>query len=330
MNRRSFVKNTVIAGGALSLSTIRPAEAAFKKEELEFVSHSRALETRILLKELKSPISIMQITDTHISCDGPSDVDYNKYSNRMRNAYHTVKHYKTGETTTPLTIFDELLNIAVRNKVDLIALTGDIINYPSKTAVDVILAKMNEVKIPYIFTAGNHDWHYEGTEGPIDELREYWIENRLKPLYKGANPYYSVTTLGGIDVVIMDNSTYQISNEQLAFYKKQKSSNRPTILFLHIPLYMPSLDVTSTGHPDWGRATDYGFEAERRQPWPISGNSVATVNFLNEVMNSKNLIGVFTGHWHADHIISQGPVTQYVTLPGLNGQYRIIKLDHLT
>lgn len=329
MNRRSFIKKSAIVGGALGGSSIQSAYATVEKECLELVSHSHGMETNILLKGLTTPMRIMQITDTHISCDGPSDVAYEGYSKRMNTAFKAVKHYKTGLVTTPLNLFDELLSIAVRNKVDLIALTGDIINYPSKTAVDVILGKMNAINIPYVYTAGNHDWHYEGAEGSNDYLRAYWIENRLKPLYKGANPFYSATVINNINVVIMDNSTYQINDEQLAFYKQQKALNKPMILFVHIPLYMPSLAVASSGHPDWGRDADKGFQVERRQPWPASGNSRSTVRFLKEVMNSKNLIGVFTGHWHADHSIQQGAVNQYITPPGFNGQYRMIKIESL-
>lgn len=326
MNRRSFITNALATGAAVSFSPLA-VQAAVDKKNMEVVIHSRSLETNFFLKGHIQPLSIMQISDTHISCDSAADVQYEPFSKRMNNAYRQVKHYKTGLYTTPLILFDELLKIAVARKVDLIALTGDIINYPSQTAVDVILEKLKAVNIPYFYTAGNHDWHYEGSEGSDEYKRAYWIENRLKPLYQNTNPFYTARVENGINIVSIDNSTYQINAEQLLFFKNQLALKIPTLLFVHIPLYIEHVTHMSCGHPDWGSNTDSGFKTERRAQWPEAGNSVSTVKFLAEVKNSKNLMGVFAGHWHGDHAFKHGNVNQFVTLPGLNGQYRMIKIQ---
>lgn len=323
MKRRSFLAQTTMgAGAALGLSSFG-LSVEEKNKPLQFVSNSTSLETTIMLKGLQTEMAIMQISDSHISVDSEADVLYEKYSIRMRNAYRQTKHYKTGEATTPAKLFDELLGIAVKEKVKLVVLSGDIINYPSETAVQFILNKMENTGIPYCYTAGNHDWHYEGTEGSDEFLRNYWVEKRLKPLYKGSNPFFSARMEGGINVVMIDNSTYQVNKEQLDFYIKQKNKKTPMLLFVHIPLYMPSMPVACSGHPDWGASADKGYVVERREQWPAM-NQPATVRFLEEVMGSQNLLGVFAGHWHNAHAISYGNIQQHIAQPGLNGQYRLI------
>src|SRR5690606_37810092 len=150
---------------------------------------------------------------------------------------------------------------------------GDIFNYPSKPAVQKLLNKLNETKIPFFYTTGNHDWHYEGMVGSIENLREQWIHKALKPMYRKVNPNYYQVEKKGINMLVIDNSTYQISEEQVNFFQKQKLKNMPMILFVHIPLYMPGLAVSTCGHPKWGASTDGGFEIERREKWSDTGNS---------------------------------------------------------
>jgi hypothetical protein len=70
--------------------------------------------------------------------------------------------------------------------------------------------ELQKVGIPYLFTAGNHDWHYEGMPGSSDYLRETWIKKRLTPLYQGENPLYAVRKINGIRILTIDNSTYEI------------------------------------------------------------------------------------------------------------------------
>ena len=77
---------------------------------------------------------------------------------------------------------------------------------------------MKETGIPYIFTAGNHDWHYEGMEGDLETLRDAWIEKRLLPFYQGNHPLMASYDVKGVRFLAIDNSTYQINKEQLEFF----------------------------------------------------------------------------------------------------------------
>ncbi len=63
---------------------------------------------------------------------------------------------------------------------------------------------------------------------------------------------------------MIDNSTYQVNDEQVACYKQQIRKPEPVALFVHIPLYINSMRMCC-GHPEWGAATDKNFEIERRE-----------------------------------------------------------------
>ncbi len=82
------------------------------------------------MQGIRKPVSILQIADTHISCDNDSDREYEQYSARMNKAFIQTKHYKTGQPTTTIECFKELMQLAILEKVDMIALVGDIVNYP--------------------------------------------------------------------------------------------------------------------------------------------------------------------------------------------------------
>jgi predicted phosphodiesterase len=327
MKRRHFLSKS-LAGAGLAVSTPLVSEAAsITKEAWPSLHNSGMLETIISIPNLKKDLNILQISDSHISCDNESDQEYVQYSARMNRAFQSIKHYKTGNPSTTTDNFKEILQLGIKEKVDLIALTGDIINYPSATAVNFVKSEMVACGIPYMYTAGNHDWHYEGMEGSADALRKYWCETRLKPLYTGGI-LYSSKIVNGVNLVMVDNSAYQVNEEQLAFFMQQKKRPEPMVLFVHIPLYMPSMPICC-GHPEWGAATDNGYKIERREQWPASGNSKSTVEFVRQVMQSQNIVGVFAGHWHQYRTISNGMIQQHLALPALNGNYRMIRLKTL-
>ena len=58
--------------------------------------------------------------------------------------------------------FEEAITYAKESKVDIITLLGDIFSFPSELAIEWVLSKLKAIDIPYIYIAGNHDWHYEG------------------------------------------------------------------------------------------------------------------------------------------------------------------------
>ena len=272
----------------------------------------------IYMKGIEKPMKVLQITDSHISGEMPSDPQLAAYSKRMHNAYPMVKHFQSGEMVSPKDMFKELMKLAVDEKVDLIVLTGDIVNYPGESGIEFVLNEIKKTSIPFIYTAGNHDWHYEGMPGNAMAQNREWTNKSLKPLYEGKNPAYSSTVINGINFIAIDNSTYQVDDEQLNFFMEQKKRKLPIVLMMHIPV--DTKGTWGMGNPDWGPETDQNYKVEARERW--TSNLPSTVKFKEEILNMKDIV-LLTGHHHENQIDIEGGVVQFITQAATGKAHRI-------
>lgn len=305
MKRRSFfgkttsallglgVTNTSLANSVKGVSAT-PSKVCVTLDQNKVFFYSEVL---------NESIKVVHIADTHLFRDDERGEPYQQFSGRMAKAYNETTHFQTGEKTNPEEAFEQALAHAKEVKADVIALVGDIFSFPSEAAIEWVQAKLKETGIPYIYTAGNHDWHYEGMEGSMESLRDTWINKRLKPLYQGNHPLMASYDVKGVRFLAIDNSTYEINEEQLAFFKKQVASGLPLVLLTHIPMYAPGKGLYfGCGSPYWGAESDRNYKIERRPQWPASGHSQATFDFHKEVFSAPNLLGVFVGHIHKNSI----------------------------
>jgi DNA repair exonuclease SbcCD nuclease subunit len=254
--------------------------------------------------------------------DDERGLPFKSYSNRMAKAYNQTKHFKTNTSTNPQKAFEETLAYAKQVNADVITLIGDIFSFPSELAIEWVISKIKATGIPYIYVAGNHDWHYEGMEGKLTLLRDQWIEKRLMPLYQGNNPLMASYDIKGIKFLAIDNSTYEINDEQLRFFSEQVSFGMPVILLIHIPMYAPGKKISfGCGNPFWGAKTDRNYELERRPKWPENGHTKTTFEFYKKVFDSPNLMGIFTGHIHKNSIEFIKGKPQIVSDDNASGAY---------
>jgi len=277
--------------------------------------------------EMESMLKVMHITDPHMSLEDASP----PYTTRMHKAFEKTRNDHTGAATTPPDEFLSLLQLAEEEKVDLILLGGDVVNFPCSKSVAWTVEALRRTGIPFVFTAGNHDWHEEGhPDRPrYDDPRVPSLNSTLFPLIKasliaptrtlhGRWPHqgllYGKTTVNGFDVLFFDNSNLQIDDEQLEFAHLHLAmafeSGTPVILLLHVPLYFSGTDLAVDqvcGHPLWGGATDPSYRIEQRPRWPDEGNLPSTGAFINLVKAhaapAGPILAVLTGHIHR-HLIS--------------------------
>lgn len=271
---------------------------------------------------ISKSFSITMIADTHLFRDDERGISFVEYSKRMSKAYNNTKHFQTGQPINPEIAFQETLKIAQQEDSSLLALIGDIFSFPSEAAIAWAMEKVEAAGINCVYTAGNHDWHYEGMEGTSAQLRDTWINKRLGAFYKGRNPLMQKIDINGVNLIILDNSTYEINQEQLTFFNTCVSEKKPSVLMVHIPLYAPGRSVGfGCGHPDWGAKVDKGFALERRMPWRENGHTKSTLDFYEAVVSADNLMGVLAGHIHNQSIDVINGIPQIVSEANAEGGY---------
>lgn len=306
--RRFLTASTGFAAVALAANGAMDANHCFAEganspngdafPETTFSLDSR--QVKFYSKAVDKPVKILHISDSHLYMDDERGEQYVDYSQRMAKAYNSTSNYKTGEKTNPVEMFKQIVAEAETQKPDAIVLTGDIVSFPTAAGVDFVLENLEKTGVPFYYVAGNHDWHFEGMPGSEKDLRNEWIEKRLKPLYpEDANPLVYSVNIKGVKLLLVDDSIYEILPEQLEIVRKELASGEPVALFMHIPLFAPGRGVGfGVGHPNWNASTDRNFEIERRPRWPEGGHTETTFAFRNEVLTAPNLLGVFTGHIH--------------------------------
>jgi predicted phosphodiesterase len=315
MIRRDFFRNVAALGAVFAMPSFTLNR---QEEEQEFIHSSSELDTNLLMTHLDEPFTILHITDSHVSLEGDeTEEPYVTWSKSMReiNLPGTHKHFKTGAVVSPMDCLEMTLEIAKERKPDLLVLGGDIVNYPSELLVKTVLKMLNETNIPWIYTAGNHDWYYPDEPGDKEELRQKWIRKRLLPLYQGTDPMFNSLIWKGINIVTVDNSTNTILDSQLDFYRQQMAKPCPIVLFVHIPLRMPGMTMC---HRYESGATP-----------PVRREDPNSIKFLELVMQTPLLAGIFAGHTHENKVtVSKGKI-QYVTSQGADGRYRFIRFRQI-
>ena len=242
----------------------------------------------------------MVFADTHLWMSDEREEPYREYSARMAGAYHSVKHFQTGAPTTPEESFVKTIQIAEQNRADAIAMLGDIVSFPSERGVEWVKEVLDTVAIPYYYTSGNHDWHYEGMEGSGETLREKWREERLRPLFAEHDPDLYGVDIKGVRLLFVDDSDYVIKARQRDLLATEVKSGKPFILLHHIPFYAPGRSVSfGIGHPEWGAATDKNYKIERREQWPSEGHTAIDYEFYDLATTAPNLLASVAGHVHS-------------------------------
>lgn len=323
MKRRNFIQTAVAATTGTVIAGHAKAGTPLEQRSKFSLDQNKV---KIYSPDFTTPVKVLLVSDTHLWMDDQRGEPFAQYSGRMAKAYNQTTHFQTGQPTNPNESFEKMIALGKTSKVDLLALPGDLFSFPSEAAIDWVTRQLNESGLPFQYAAGNHDWHYEGMEGSLVNLRKQWSESRLKPLYQGDHPLMTVKEIHGIRFVTLDNSIYEILPEQLAFFLEQVKTGKPLVLFVHIPLYAPGRPMGfGCGHPQWGWEADHGFTLERRPRWPKAGHTTTTMDFHKEVFAATNLLGIFAGHTHKQSLDVVNGIPQFVTAANAMGGFMEIE-----
>lgn len=272
------------------------------------------------LRHVEKNFKVMFLADTHFTVEDERGKDFYSFTQRMGGSAVEPENY--GKSNGREQALLESLKEAKKAGCELVILGGDIINFPSLASVELLEQIMKESGLKWIYTAGNHDWHYEGEQGDAAVLRDKWEQSNLKKLYQGQHPLYSSTVLHGINFVLIDNSTNEVTKEQLDFMQEQIEKGLPIILSMHIPLYLPGHNIDyGCGNPQWNKKNDPYYEIEKRLPWPEEGHTQVTYAFRDLIFHCPLILGVYAGHTHEEAWDVSNNVFQYVAGANYNNDF---------
>ena len=293
-----------------------------RKAQSEVIFSYNIPSVKIYSSAVEDTTRLFVISDTHLWLSDEREEPYRENSKRMAAAYNKTSHYATAQPTSPEESLRATVALAKSHKADAIALLGDMVSYPSERGIELVQEIMNESGIAWYYTCGNHDWHYEGMEGDRITLRNKWRNERLMPLFAGRNPNGYVVNVNGVQLLILDTSTYDVLPEQLALTKRVIASGKPFILMMHIPLYAPGRKITyGIGHPEWGHDRDVNYKIERRERWPKEGHTKTDYDFYNAITSAPNLLASFAGHVHTNGVDIIGGKPHFTVEANARGGY---------
>ena len=283
LNRREFFAG----GGAMLAAGCAPSCTVGAVRTTQWALDGK-LRLRMKCPFLAEPVKVWVAGDTHLGLHDERDDAYAANYRRMAQW--------PGDSEA----FAKMLADAKSNQIDLLVLVGDIISFPKLANVEFVKRTLDESGVPWLYTAGNHDWHFEGDAGSDAEQRDRWIGRRLTGLYpKGANPLCHSCAVKGARFVMIDDSDYLMTREQVEFWNAEASRGEPIVLSMHIPIWTEGWNRRSSlGCPEWGAAIDPYWEIEQRERWPEKATP-ETFEFVDAVLSTPNLVAVMTGHIHS-------------------------------
>ncbi|MCQ6561304.1 metallophosphoesterase family protein [Paenibacillus mendelii] len=280
----------------------------------------KPLETVIRIPGLPRKLSIMHITDSHLTEVDDRDED------RVRElAVGRTECFRRGENGSPSTlqILERQAEQSNELQVDFTVFTGDIIDYPTQANFDQMDRIYSSLNSPYLYTVGNHDWNFPFT-GERDEVRTEAYPKFSK--WAKHVPGCEIGELDGVTIIAVDNSTYQLKAEQVERIR-EIADRGPCLLFMHIPVAIPSLipDVVSVWRAPIVMGADQQ-DLERHNTANLLATE-STAAFCQWVNESDSVYGLFCGHVHFAHEDAFSTGThQYITPPGFEGGCRLITL----
>lgn len=284
-------------------------------------------ETVVAVPGFNRKLTFLHVTDLHLTEVDERDPEAMKYLDRFRNLFDEYLPKDSPYPVSRQIYLDQIVQLANDRNVDAVIFTGDIIHYPSAANLETLADGLKNLRAPYLYTVGNHDWHFSHLPWNDQTRSDHY--HCFKEFTHG-QPSIQVREIAGLRFIAVDNSNYQINEEQLNEIKGLLASPVPCLLFMHIPIYLPGLvqkTIAKWNAPILMAAE--GWSDENLKKWQVQNTSVFTQEFYDLILanESKSLHGIFSGHVHFDYEERvSGELKQFVTEPGYEGCVRIVQI----
>ena len=268
------------------------------------VSGPEALEIRELTLKVgaKKKFDALLLSDTHLTA----------FDNRDEEKKARLARYRNREFPWAEYHLRQQLTYANEHGLPILH-AGDMIDFVSEMNLDQTVALFSEAEW-LLTTPGNHEFaHYMGYFGREKEDHAYKM--RSYDHVQKAFPYdfkLSSNIVNGVNIVALDNSFYNVSQEQWDLFKKEIDKGFPIVLLVHIPFFVQGLyeDGLKLGRKHSGLC---GTTSE--------GADETTLGFISWLKEQPALKAILCGHLHMFWTEQFSPTAvQYVVGAACNGQ----------
>lgn len=180
-------------------------------------------------------------------------------NNNLRVAQISDAHFSSYEQDTSYKMLSEsgnllddaITQINTSGAYDFVIFTGDLVNKPKISEVELFTKHANKLIYPWYAVDGNHDI---AIDGPLTKKKLMSVLGENNSKMKNKNIYYSFSPKKGYLVIGLDSiidykvtTNGEISKEQLAWLQKELDNhkNDTIIICTHVPVMYP---YTSPNH----------------------------------------------------------------------------------
>ena len=306
-------------------------EAANNRSEGGYEPIRLSVTHRLSLPWLKRTYRILHVTDVHIATAYPDEPeDFLREAELRGGSYFPPEGGYSAATRFPL-FFRKARELGA----DCVLLTGDIIDFASRSNLDMLAKTLDAAGIPSVYCLGNHDWssmydyHTPGQQALIAE-RFRGIVNRADarraagPGKSAAaalppSPHYRLEDMGEFLIFAFDNTEDRVAPEAAEAAETVLRGTKPVLLACHIPFISPTLIAPTFDY--WKNVLLIGKGG-------LEPDAV-TARFI-ELMNAPEspVFAVAAGHIHFDHEDKLSDrIIQFTTAEGHRGDCGLIELS---
>ena len=266
------------------------------------MENMRILHRKIRIEGLKKHYTFLHITDTHIACFEKTETAVRaEYAKERRRAFSI-------DGIAPEKRLQTYIEYANEARVSGVLLTGDIIDFPSPENLAVLDDALAALKVPYVYTPGNHDWSYFDNYQTEDAVR--CCRPLLRRFCCGDEDFH-VRKVGELTFAALDNSMDVYRPQTDSRLKALLGSAEHVIILQHVPLYCNTL------HEDtvkvWKRDITMG------QSGIVLDESADRITEL--LTAAPSVRAILCGHLHFSHEdLVGGVLPQYITAFGSLGE----------
>ncbi len=238
--RKDYEMDTYLAGAACSkIGEIGEYSVYYYDRDVaaELKAQREQSDLQLETVELSIPgvtgeYTFLFLSDTHIETESEENTEQVEEYAKERNV-----GFVNANGVTSREQFPSWMELANEYQVDAVLLGGDIIDSPSESNLAFLKRELSTLRMPYLFTLGNHDWTY-----PWDYMTENGKEEYLPLLSEVVgNTTFSKLEFSDLVIAAVDDSTDQVNEDAISGVESVMQKGKTVILLMHVPLYNENL-----------------------------------------------------------------------------------------